>query len=124
MARHSSIGSDREAAMIYAIPMLIASASATFFCYLIVNSFSSLRNRACRVVCLSCPVLLAALLFAFPYALLNPLHEFLRGLQGFHYDPGNSLAIIVASLLAVITLLAANLVAQVRILNRRGSDSK
>ena len=110
--------------MIYAIPMLVSSASATFFCYLIANSFPTLRNRACRIVCLSCPVLLAALLFTFHDVLLNPLYEFLRGLRTSDEDAGTSLAIIVASLLVLITLLVANLAAQIRILNRRGLDSK
>jgi hypothetical protein len=124
MARRNTLGSGREAAMIYAIPMLVSSASAAFFCYLIANSFSTLRNRACRNVCLSCPVLLAASLLAFSGALLNPLYEYLRSLGSLHYSPIESLTIIVASLLVVITLLVTNLVAQVRILNRRGLDSK
>jgi hypothetical protein len=110
--------------MLYEIPMLVASALATFFCYLIANSFSSLRNRACRIVCLSCPVLLAALLFAFSEALLNPLHESLQGLQWTHYGPSESLIVLVAPLLVVITLLVANLAAQIRILNHRGLGSK
>ncbi len=105
--------------MIYAIPMLVASASATFFCYLIANSFTTLRNRACRIVCLSCPVVLAALLFVFRDALLIPLHDLLQGLG----DRARALSVIIASLLVVITLLVANLVAQIRILNRRGLDT-
>jgi hypothetical protein len=107
--------------MIYALPMLVACIMAAFFCYLIAGTFSSLRNRACRMVCLACPVLLAALLVAFPDALLNPLNEFLHSLRRFRYDAGTSLAIIAASLLVVLTLLLTNLVAQIRILNRRGA---
>lgn len=107
--------------MTYALPMLVASAAAAFFCYLIANSFPTLRNRACRIVCVSCPVLLAALLFAFRDALLSPFYATLQSL-GSRHDRLESLAVIVASLLALITLLVANLVAQIRILNRRGLD--
>jgi hypothetical protein len=110
--------------MIYALPMIIACITAAFFCYLIANSFPTLRNRTCHIVCLSCPALLAALLFAFSGALLNPLYESLRNLGGLRYGPMGSLTIIVASLLVLITLLVANLAAQIRILNRRGLDTR
>jgi len=110
--------------MIYALPMFIACIMAAFFCYLIANSFPTLRNRACRIVCISCPILLASLLFAFSDALLNPLHDFLRSLPRFREDAIVSLAIIVAPFLVFLTLLLANLTAQIRILNRHGSDTK
>jgi hypothetical protein len=103
--------------MIYAFPMLIACITAAFFCYLIANSFSTLRNRACRIVAVGCPVLLAALLFAFPFALLTPLYESLHNL-GMRYRGMESFTVIVASLLGVITLLVTNLTAQIRILNK------
>jgi hypothetical protein len=74
-------------------------------------------------VCLACPVLLGILLVAFPDELLNPLNEFLHSLRRFRYEAGTSLAIIVSALLAVLTLLITNLVAQIRILNHRGLDS-
>jgi len=109
--------------MTYALPMLVASAAAAFFCYLIANSFPTLRNRACRIVCVSCPVLLAALLFVFSDALLNPFYESLQNLGSRGHDGLESLTVIVASLLTLITLLIANLAAQIRILNRRGLDS-
>jgi hypothetical protein len=107
--------------MIFAIPMLASCISAAFFCYLIARTFSSLRNRACSIVCLGCPVLLAALLFAFSDALLNPLYESLQSLGRSHRHGLGSLTVIVASLLVVITLLIASLAAQILLLNRRGS---
>ncbi len=110
--------------MIYAIPMLVAGAAAAFFCYLIAKSFPTLRNRACLIVCLSCPVLLAALLFVFRDALLSPFYESLRNLGSGGRHGLESLTIIVASLLVLITLLVANLAAQVRILKGRGLEDK
>jgi hypothetical protein len=104
--------------------MIVASAAAAFFCYLIANSFPTLRNRACRIVCLGCPILLAALLLAFSGALLSPLYESLRNLGSRGRDGLESLTVIVASLLVLIALLVANLAAQIRILNRRGLDTK
>ena len=110
--------------MIYAIPMVAACLLATWFCRWATGGFAFLRNRECRVACLSCPVLLSLLVIGFPEVVLRPLSDFLAGLT---LSSGRLVAAFMMSLavsLTVPTLLITSLIGQLRTLGHRKSVAK
>ena len=107
--------------MIYTIPLFVSCLLAMWFCYWATGAFSTLRNRTCRIACFVCPVVLSALLIAFPGVILNPLGDFTNSLKLLSGRDQAALTIFLVILLLVPTLLLVNLVAQTRILNHRKS---
>lgn len=91
---------------------------AIWFCYWIAAFYPAFHARPSRIACIAVPILLSALLVAFPAVVLNPLGDFLTraplaGISRFDVRGESAIAISIAVILSTFTLLIAALIGQI-----------